>query len=308
MLKVIRLLTIIVAGLAIVAGAGRAALYVYPGLALLAIRPQSVSPFCSLGRAIANSGLSFQQAQHADAIAQASRLLGHDGALDLWQTPAGRFWIPGGNARILPILLAQQRREIYGDQTWGVHRGDIVLDCGAHVGVFAKKALEQGARVVVLVEPSPLPVECLRRNFAREIADRKVVLCPKGIWDHEGTLSFFVNGAGGAGGSFVEHTDDSRRLEGIPVTTIDQIARDLALPHIDFIKTDVKGATLRAMIGAREVLSRFGPRLALSTEEHDEDITELAAAVRSIRSQYEMRCGPCLVAFGQIYTDVLFFR
>ena len=47
----------------------------------------------------------------------------------------------------------------------------MVLDGGAHVGVYVREALDRGARLVVAIEPAPANVECLRRNFPEEIAD-----------------------------------------------------------------------------------------------------------------------------------------
>ena len=46
---------------------------------------------------------------------------------------------------MLPILLAQQDRDIYGHDGLGVRQGDIVFDCGAHIGVYTRKALSAGA-------------------------------------------------------------------------------------------------------------------------------------------------------------------
>lgn len=43
--------------------------------------------------------------------------------------------------------------------------GDIVADMGAHIGVFARRALEAGAARVVCWEPEPVNLEVLRRNL-----------------------------------------------------------------------------------------------------------------------------------------------
>ncbi len=59
----------------------------------------------------------------------------------------------------MAILLAQQDRDIYGDDRLGVRQGDIVFDCGAHIGVYTRKALSAGAKLVVAVEPTPVLVE-----------------------------------------------------------------------------------------------------------------------------------------------------
>ena len=43
---------------------------------------------------------------------------------------------------MLPFNLAEQQRKIYGTGERAVRAGDIVLDCGANVGVFTRVALD----------------------------------------------------------------------------------------------------------------------------------------------------------------------
>ena len=111
----------------------------------------------------------------------------------------------GGDDNVLPILLAQAERKIYGAGEWGVQSGDVVLDVGAYIGTWTRQALALGAKQVVSIEPSPASIECLKRNLAAEIASGKVILVPKGIWDSEGKLTFFENSTSGVGNSFVEN-------------------------------------------------------------------------------------------------------
>ena len=69
-----------------------------------------------------------------------------------------------------------------------VKSGDIVLDCGANVGVYTRVALDRGARTVVAIEPAPENIESLRRNFKEEIAAGRVIVYPKGVWDKDEML------------------------------------------------------------------------------------------------------------------------
>ena len=279
---------------------------VYPGLVLL-VRPGLISrsPYCSRWKAVRDARIMAGQNEEATRIARASHVLRRDAGLVLWQTPAGEFWVPGSDDAILPILLAQSNRRIYGGRRWGVRPGDIVLDCGAYVGTYTRWALAGGAKLVVAIEPSPDSVECLRRNLAKEIAGGKVIIYPKGVWDSEGTLPLFVNPDNTAGNSFLP---GGKELPGIPVTTIDKLVRELKLPRVDFIKADVKGATERMMRGGSDAIALYRPRLALSTEEVEDDPYRIAVLAKKIQPAYEVKCGPCLLHPGEMYTDVMFFR
>jgi hypothetical protein len=73
-----------------------------------------------------------------------------------YRTPVGDFWIPGEGRDTLEWLLW----EIYEGKAYQGHaveisKGDTVIDCGAHVGVLTRYALDQGAARVVSIEPDP---------------------------------------------------------------------------------------------------------------------------------------------------------
>ena len=281
----------------------------FPGALLLFIAPTLPrSPYCTVWQTSVDARVKVRQSEESKSIRRASKLIQRDGQLELWDTPYGRWWLPGGNTDILSILLAQQRRSIYGDAaTGGVRTGDVVLDCGAHIGTYVRTALNAGARLVVAIEPSPLAVECLRRNMAKEIAENRVIVYAKGVWDKEETLTFYENGNGAAGDSFVNKTVDSKQVK-IPVTTIDKLTAELGIKQVDFIKADIKGASERAVRGGSATIRRFHPRMAFSTEEAPEDPLSLTKLIQSAVPSYSVRCGPCLFDGDEVRTDVMFYR
>jgi len=282
---------------------------IYPPISIVFARGITVrSSFCSVWQAVRDGNIKLRQQAVTQQLLNASHSIKQEPGLTLWTTPAGEFWVPEGDGQIIALLLAQEQREIYGGEGWGVRAGDVVLDCGAYVGTTVKQALSKGAKLVIAIEPSPSSVECLRRNLAGEIAAGKVIVYPKGIWDSEGALTLHTNGSSGVGNSFVEEGGTAADLPSIPVTTIDKLVAELRLQKVDFIKADVKGATQRLLKGAAGVIQRDRPRLALSTEESVDDAPSVARAAKGLLPAYEMKCGPCLLDSKEIYTDVLFFR
>lgn len=207
---------------------------------------------------------------------------------------------------MLPFLLGQHVVDYYGDHEWGVRPGDVVLDCGAHVGSFSRDALDRSAKLVVAIDPAPNAVESLRRNFRSEIQAGRLIVIAKGVWDSVGTLRFFLNGNGDAADSFVVQHAASAAVE-VPTTTIDALVRELELPRVDFIKTDIKGATERFLAGGRTTITAFHPRMAIATEEPPEDDGRVSEMVRQI-APYETRCGHCYLAEDQIRLEALMFK
>jgi FkbM family methyltransferase len=228
--------------------------------------------------------------------------------LELYSTPDGNYWAPGGSHYVLPFNLAEQAIQIYGKGPRAVQPGDIVLDCGANVGVFTRLALKAGAKQVIAIEPAPDNVECLRRNFAQEIADKRVILVPKGVWNKEDTLELLVDPDNQAADSFVIHREGAKAVARVPLTTIDRLVAEYQLPSVDYVKMDIEGAEVRALEGARETLQRFHPRMSLSVYHQPDHPVEVPRAARAAWPAYRVECGPCNAANGQVRPEILYFH
>jgi FkbM family methyltransferase len=285
------------------------AVLLYPPVFVLGLALIGRSPLCPPSQAFkgAQSFLFFRE--RVNPISKGSRLLEKDPPnFHHWETPRGRFWIPAGSDGVLPILLAQQESKVYGaNKEVDVHAGDIVLDCGAHIGVYTREALSLGARLVVAIEPAPENLECLRRNFADEISKHRVVVYPKGVWDKEDFLTLYTNPGNSSGDSFLLRTQAASEVQKVPLTTIDIIVNELKLEKVDFIKMDIEGAPDRAIEGASNTLTKFKPRLAISTEEETDEPQKIAALVFHHRSDYRILCGQCAVKSNHVDPAVLFF-
>jgi len=227
----------------------------------------------------------------------AMRLTKDEGAIQLWETPRGPFWMPASSAAMMPLVLAEQTEEIYGRGDRAVHKGDIVLDCGADIGTFTRSALNYGAAMVVAIEPSPEKAPCLRRNFAGEIEAGRVILVHKGVWNEEGSLTLY-------GDTMVTQHKGPGVV--VPLTTIDKLVAELGLPRVDFIKMDIEGAEKPALSGASATIRKFHPRMSIATEHLPDDAVAIPRAVRAIAADYREQCGPCEWADGHIRPQVVY--
>jgi len=266
------------------------------------------APFCMVLQVLRSpANLSFA-AQINERMQRACRVVETDRAgFELWDTPRGRFWAWRGDA-YLPVNLAEQERKVYGVGEQGVRAGDVVLDCGASVGIFTRAALAAGAQRVVAIEPAAVNLECLRRNLRDEIASGRVVLVTKGVWSSEGVLSFVTDLRDPAASGFAP--SGAQGASQVPVTTIDRIVADLGLARVDFIKMDIEGSEREALQGARETLRRLRPRLAIASYHREDDVPVLARLVREIQPAYTPECGPCSWDEGRLAAkpEILFFR
>ena len=132
------------------------------------------------------------------------------------------------------------------------------------MGVYTRRALRDGAVNVISIEPVPETLECLRRNFRKEIAEGRVTVYPQGVWDKKSTLPLTLSKDSTAANTFARDVDGYGTME-LPLTTIDNIVRDLNLSRVDLIKMDIEGAERQALAGASQTIRNFRPRLEICT-------------------------------------------
>ena len=257
---------------------------------------------CTLAESFKGEALSRLQRENFETLHASSRVIRRDERYSLWSTPAGEFWMPTSSGDSLIYDLGEQKRNIYGTR---IHAGDIVLDAGANVGVFTRKALRAGAAKVVAIEPGPENVECLRRNFAAEIAEGRVVVYPKGVWDKDDVLRLSIDVASSAKDSFLRPIENNQYVEA-PLTTIDKMVAELGLPKVDFIKMDIEGAERKAVVGGQNTIARFRPRMALCIYHVAGDEVMIPKLVTGVVSGYKLS-KTCLCDESRIQPEVAFF-
>jgi hypothetical protein len=123
---------------------------------LLLLILTGTSPECPFSEAFlgARRRLLYNQTLHR--IQNGSRYLARDGRFRQVETSHGRFWeaVPrSGSSETIAQVAEIESKYAYGARS--VRPGDIVLDCGANIGVFTRYALNHGAAKVVAIEPAP---------------------------------------------------------------------------------------------------------------------------------------------------------
>jgi len=125
-----------------------------------------------------------------------------------------------------------------------------------------------------LFEPDVANFAQLRRQVLR--TGGKAQCLPLGLADAYRILSF--NAGSGEGAAISENGTAH-----IAVTALDDV---LAGHTVDFIKLDVEGAELQALQGARKLIERSRPVLALSLYHCPQDLWELPLAIADLCEDY----------------------
>ena len=141
--------------------------------------------------------------------------------------------------------------------------GDVVVDAGANVGVYALGlASDPGCRVAAF-EPAPETFRRLEANLAATDPEGRVTAHRIGLSDEDGTATFYRS-------SYPELSSferfnagrweaEARDAVAVPVRRLDTLVADGTVPPPDHLKVDVEGHALDLLRGARETLLRHRP-------------------------------------------------
>ena len=170
------------------------------------------------------------------------------------------------------VRLADQ----YFESFFELKKGEVFVDCGGFDGdtteQFCKRCPKYGQ--VWFFETSPAN---MAKAKSRLTGCHNIHFFQEGVSDQCGQLIFNPD-AGSA--SSVSTIGDIR----IPVTTIDA---KISGP-VSFIKMDLEGWEMKALVGAKQCISENQPKLAIAVYHNAADFWKIPQLVLSMRSDYDL--------------------
>ena len=149
-----------------------------------------------------------------------------------------------------------------------VQQGSVVLDLGAHIGLFstiAGKLVGSNGKVFA-IEPAPSTWNVLTNTISINDFENIVVPVNQAMGKEVGTITFYVSeNEVDNSNSLVSYKKD-RKINGIEVSvnTIDNFVNENKLLKVDFIKIDVEGAEYDALRGGVNVFRTLRPNFILA--------------------------------------------
>jgi hypothetical protein len=101
---------------------------------------------------------------------------------------------------------------------------------------------------------------------------------PLGAWNKNETLSFVSVGEGS------KIIDESGETETISAVRVDDV---LGSEKVTYIKMDIEGAEINALIGAKNIICRDKPKLAISVYHKRSDIWEIPMLLLKYNPEYK---------------------
>lgn len=168
-----------------------------------------------------------------------------------------------------------------------ISEGDVVIDCGANLGLFSVIAGSK-AKTVYAFEPDPDVIGRLQNTVSLNKSNVQVV--PKALGDREGSCSFAYDKVNLGGGKVIGQDVDYNTGKTMTVesTTLDQFVVDHGIKKIDFIKADIEGAERNMLRGAKTILREMGPKLSICTYHLPDDKDVLEKIVLDANPNYRV--------------------
>jgi len=160
----------------------------------------------------------------------------------------------------IPVFVEIFWDRVY-EEFYSPAEGDIVIDVGAHAGMFTMRAakLVGDGGSVIAVEPEPKNLALLRRNIeSHGLTNVKVI--SKAVHSKRTTVNLHLQALS------VHHSLYYRSGNYIEVEadSLDNIVSELRLDRVDFVKIDTEGAELVILKGAEKILASPGIKLSIA--------------------------------------------
>lgn len=184
--------------------------------------------------------------------------------------------------------LAERYRVL--EEYFDIEEGSVVIDGGAFHGdmmqYFSKKVGNEGR--VYSFEPVPLNLEQLKK-VKRNFNLNNVYILPVGLWNKTSREKFYPSSYSNAGSLLKDFRKVSEDYAYARTAALDDIVKNLHIEHVDYIWTNIEGAEVKFLEGARNTLLNNDCKICISTHLVNDDYTTTNDVIK-ILTDYEYKC------------------
>jgi FkbM family methyltransferase len=171
---------------------------------------------------------------------------------------------------------------------------DVVIDCGANLGLFSAVAAGRGCTVYAF-EPVSKTLPFLRKTQA--LYPENIHIVQMALSNTCGkvriTDNFMVSTI------MPERQTTTDPMDEVDVITLDEYVRENRIQRVDFIKADIEGAERLLLEGAKETLRAFGPKLSICSYHFPDDPKVLESLIKQANPNYRI-----IHKYAKIYAHI----
>lgn len=176
--------------------------------------------------------------------------------------------------------------EQYFDLGFPLDGNEVFVDAGVYDGAssisFAKK-VNGKYRGIYAFEPDEKSFVRSECNFKK--ANLDVTIVERGLWNCKDSLILSLHPTGNS--KIAINQSISQHHKSISVTTLDDYFKDKE-DKPTFIKMDIEGAELNALIGGEKIIREYKPKLAICVYHKPEDMLQIPQLLVSYRPDYKI--------------------
>ncbi len=172
------------------------------------------------------------------------------------------------------------RTQYFGPDFITYGKDEVFIDAGCcDLGSsLTLKKYHKSIKKIYAFEPDAACYKrCLEKKRRTNLYEAEIF--PYATWSERTTLHFNATGGGSSNVCACGET-------AIPAVTIDDTV-DLS-DKVTFIKMDVEGAELESLKGAKKIIQRDRPKLAICIYHKPEDMTEIPLYIKGLVPEYKL--------------------
>ena len=184
------------------------------------------------------------------------------------------------------IVINNRSSHYYEKYGTIVKNGDVVFDIGACEGFFAYHVCDRASKIYC-IEPNANMANCLKMTFN---GMNNIEVVKKAFNSSSGTVQY----SGNQYAEFRQTIVESRNSlsEKVCCVSLDEYAMNKGINKIDYLKIDVEGSERDVIRGARNVIIKHKPKIAIATYHNASDALVLTDEILNIMPSYNYRiCG-----------------
>jgi len=159
---------------------------------------------------------------------------------------------------------------------------EVFIDCGAYKG----DTIEQFNLITLAKFKKIYAFEPDRSNFdklckkCQEISAAKIECQPSGVYSSIGKVNFMETG------DAIARIVDNDQSFSVNVISLDDFMKNKEVPT--FIKMDIEGAETEAILGAKKIIKKYKPKLAISVYHNAIDLWEIPLLIKNLNNDYKI--------------------
>ncbi len=179
----------------------------------------------------------------------------------------------------------------YTERIVGPKKGDMIIDCGAYDGDSARIFLDRlgGDCKIHAFEPFEPNFRKMKDWITAERLDGVIFPVMKAVGNSkEKKRIFFTRNDQDLGATTRQQSVEGESLE-IEVDTLDNLF--YGKEKVGFIKMDVEGVETEALLGARKIIEKDAPAMAITAYHRAEDLWEIPILINGMHRGYKIFAG-----------------